>query len=300
MSVTRFAGQFRAWNFAYGVNVDVRPLVVDVGTTATGAGTLTLAFGAVVTSDGINFTPLNTNAPITVGSTPGSNLETVTPSAVSNGTPNVYNSATVTATFTYTHGQGESVSSGSVGLQEALNAASAYGGGTVIIDAKWVAGGGTQAMIDAATVPAGVSIVDNRAGAEGTVQTATVTLTNTQTLGMEATPVLVIPAPGSGYYIDVIDGTLLNNNTGTAYANGGAIQLSYGTALTYPATATVAATFLTGPTVAQAIKLTGALASTPLSDVAGKAIYISNATAPFITGTGTLQVTVNYRVIAVP
>ena len=170
MALSKFAGEYRAWEYAYGINVSVQSLLVDVGTTATGAGTLTVAFGAVTTSDGTKFAPLSTNAPITVGSTPGSDQETVTPTAVNNGTPNVYNSASVTATFTYTHGQGETIASGTIGLQEAINAANAGGGGLVIVDYRWAQGGGTTAMLQAAVLPTNGSVIIEDRRSPGVLQ----------------------------------------------------------------------------------------------------------------------------------
>ena len=70
----------------------------------------------------------------------------------------------MTATFSNAHGTGDPISSGTFGLQEAINAAAGFGGGTVIIDARWALFGGTNAMIAAAVLPSGVTIQDNRGG----------------------------------------------------------------------------------------------------------------------------------------
>lgn len=152
---TRFAGYYNAVNYNYGgAGADAPgPLQVLTGTSVIGAGTVTLNFGQVALSDGSNVGVLNINAPITVGA------ETVTPTAVSNPTPGVYGSATVTATFALVHGSQESVSSATVGLQEAINAASAAGGGIVVVDAAWFALGGTAAILAAATLPSGGNVV---------------------------------------------------------------------------------------------------------------------------------------------
>lgn len=306
MSLSQFTGNFDAFSYAYGVNRAVGALVVDNPTTTpTGAATLVTSFGAVSLTSGATVAVPNVNAPIAVGSTAGANLETVTPSAVSNPTPNVYDSCQITATFTYAHGKGENVSSGSIGLQEAINACAAYGGGVVTIDAKWAAAGGTQAMVDAAVLPAGVQIVDNRSGNEGAVQQAFTVLAKATTTTLNDTPFAVTPVPPAGSYIDVLDWTLVNKNNGTAYASGGVITLGYGNnntagAPTYSASAaTVAATFLTSPTVTQVIKTAGALATQAASNILGKAIFIMNATGDF-TNAGaspTLEVIVNYRVV---
>jgi len=164
---TRFAGEFNALNYAYGItgSGSPAPLEVDIGTTATGAGTLTLVTGQVVLSDGTVLFPVSTLAPITVDA--GSNAETVTPTAVSNPAVLGYDNTTITATFANTHGRGVLISSGSIGLQEAINDAQARGGGVVVVDSAWRAAGGTNAILAAATLPSTgtVTIVDRSSGA---------------------------------------------------------------------------------------------------------------------------------------
>jgi hypothetical protein len=145
---TRFAGEYAALDYAYGVQTNfASPLRVDIGTTATGSGTLTLAYGNIALGDGTVVMPLSTNAPITVGV--GTNAETVTPSAVSCNTPNIYDTCTVTATFSNTHGVGDLIQSGTYGLQEAVNAASTAGGGTVVTTSAWISAGGSKTIITA-------------------------------------------------------------------------------------------------------------------------------------------------------
>lgn len=287
----RFAGSVRAVNFAYGYN-NTRALQVDLagGPSPTGSATLTVAYGNVALSDGTVIVPLTTTTPVTVGI--GANAETVTPSAVSCSTPQVYQSCSFTATFTYQHGTGDPVISGTYGLQEAINYASAKGGGFAVVDASWASLGGSQANLLAATLPGGVSLVDNRLGS-GPVSVTTV-LTNAQILALNTTAVKLAPAPGSGYFWNVIKATVVNENTGTAYASGGAITIGYGptSGLTQALSGTIAATFLTSPTVAQVIQLAGAyLASSTESTYDNQPLYINAATGNFTTGTGTLKVT---------
>jgi hypothetical protein len=302
MSATFFAGEYRAYNFAYGINPQVPPLVVDIGTTATGAGTLTLAFGQATTPDGIVFSPLATTAPVTIGSTAGSDAETQTPSAVSAPTPGVYDTTTVTATWTYTHGKGEMLSSGTVGLQEAINFANGQGGGVVLLDAKWASAGGTSAMITAASIPVGVSIVDNRTGGTGSIQTLRVAIANAAvlTLGTASDGVLLVPAAGTLEVIDVIDMVVEHVFKTAAFTLTGVLQASYGNATTFPATATIASTFLTGPAASTIIKVAGALTATNgqlMSNVAGTAVYL-NTTGAVAAGGGSLIVSISYRVVA--
>ncbi len=157
-----FGGSYVAWNFAYGINPRIHALSVhNAPTLANVTTTLSVAFGFADTHDGITFYPLATNAPVNVGI--DSNLETVTPSAVS-AQNEVYGSMNFTAAFTKAHAEGDPVASGTVGLQEAINVAQANGGGKVIVDATWTANGGTSGMISAAVFasPKIVDIVDNR------------------------------------------------------------------------------------------------------------------------------------------
>ena len=153
-----FGGYYVAANFAYGV-IDVAPLSVHNAPTTAGAKALTVAFGFANTHDGIKFYPLATNAPVNVGS--DSNLEKVTPSAVSNQN-DTYGGMNFTATFSNAHGEGDPVSSATFGLQEAINLAEANGGGVVIVDATWYAIGGTSGIKAAAVIasPATVTILD--------------------------------------------------------------------------------------------------------------------------------------------
>lgn len=148
---TYFGGTRNAFDYAYGINPAVPPLNVAAGggTTATGVGTLTVNFGFVAAADGTTFFPLSTNAPIIVGV--GTNADTVTPSAVSCLTPQIYATCQVTATFSHTHNTGEQVASGSVGLQEALNYQLWKLGGAVSVDYNWALYGGTSAIISAAS-----------------------------------------------------------------------------------------------------------------------------------------------------
>lgn len=297
---TFFAGEYRAVCYAYGVVADVPALIVDSpsGSTSGSTQTVTLAFGQLTLQDGTILSPLSTNAPVVVGT--GAGADKVTPSAVSTNTPGVYQSSSLTATtFSHAHGTGDTVSSGTVGLQEAINAASAAGGGVVIVDAAWAQNGGTDAMIEAATVPAGVSIQDNRTGGE--VTDVTVTLSAAQVNTMYTTPVELIPAPAAGSFLVVQQAILVNENGGTAWTSGGAITIGYSNAnpgSPDALTGTIAATFLTSPTVKQIITLAGAQISTATeSTYDALGIFISNATGVFATGTGTLKVRLLYTVV---
>jgi hypothetical protein len=297
---TFFAGQYRAVSYAYGISPELPGLIVDNPSGATGSSgsqTMNVAFGTVTLQDGTVIAPLNTNAPIVVGT--GSSADTLTPSAVNNNTPQVYQSSSFTGTVSHAHGTGDKVASGTVGLQEAINAANAAGGGVVIVDAAWTQLGGTDAILEAATVTAGVSIQDLRTGGEA--GDVTVTLTAAQVNAMFTTPVELIPAPAAGSFIVVDQAILVNENGGTAWTAGGAITIGYSNAnpgSPDALTGTIAAAFLTSPIVKQIITLAGAqIASAAESTVDALGIFISNATQAFATGTGTLKIRLLYTVV---
>jgi len=162
MAASHISGIYFATAYAYGINRNLPSLVVVSGPNVTGVGTVNLVFGSLALTDGTVINPLNTDAPIWIGG--DSNMELVTPTSISNSTPLVYGSTAVTASFTFLHGNGDQIRSGTVGLQEALNAASAAGGGIVIVDAGWYKMGGSAAILDAATVAENVGIWDTSTG----------------------------------------------------------------------------------------------------------------------------------------
>jgi hypothetical protein len=166
---TTFGGIRNAIDYAYGIPraggvQSPAALIIDnPGSTAAGASaTMTLAFGTTTAADGTIFSPLSPGilTPITVGA--GTDIETVTPTAISCATPAVYDTCQVTATFTNAHGRGEFVTSGTYGLQEAIDLQN--NGGLVIVTPEWQAIGGTNGLITAAIPFQGVGIQDTRFG----------------------------------------------------------------------------------------------------------------------------------------
>jgi hypothetical protein len=295
MSLSVFAGMYNADQFAYGwPSSKAGVLQVTQGSTSTGAYTIVCSPTNLQTIDGIAI-PITTSTPIMIGSDSG--LEIVTPTAVST---NNLGGLLITATFTNAHGTGAQVRSGDAGLAEAVAAASANGGGQVVVTAGWTKNGGTSAILASTTIPAGVSVTDNRgtgAGGSG-IQIATVPLTLAQLQGAFTTPVQVVAAPGATSVVDVIDATLNLVFGSAAFSGGGAAQLSYGTGVTTPATATWAATDFTGLAANRIDKVAGALAFQLSSNVVNKAVNYTNATAVFTAGTGgSGLLSVSYRII---
>ena len=199
---TGFAGQRNAVDYAYGLpGVAFPALSVAGGNSVAGSSSITLVTGATVMSSGTTIYPLNVNAPITIGI--GSNAETVTPTAVSNcNLPSAITAGpsgpncTVTATFANLHGPQEPVTSGTYGLQEAINAAKGNGG-VVMVSQGWQILGGTTAIITAAAAYSNVYVQDTRGQAQvywsmqptTLTQLATPTTLTSTTLTFTAAPV---------------------------------------------------------------------------------------------------------------
>ena len=153
---SRVAGRFVAWNYGgWSLQLYKAPA-------GTGSQTFSVTTASVQLGDGRQIMPFATNAPLRVGN------ETVTVSAVgancvlSWGAPGY---CVLTATFSNKHTTADAVSSGTFGLQEALNDAGASGGGAVTVDSTWASAGGTSGMISAATLPSNTGIEDTRTGA---------------------------------------------------------------------------------------------------------------------------------------
>jgi hypothetical protein len=132
---------------------------------------------------------------------------------------------------------------------------------------------------------------------------AIVPMTLAQWNGMYATPFQLLAAPGAGL-MNIVDSVYINLIYGSAaLANGGAVSVQYGNtahaAGTLITNAEAAADFIAASANTM-FKLSGTLGTGVLTSAGiNTAVYISNATAPFITGTGdTFNLIVNYRTVS--
>lgn len=152
---SRVGGTFVAYNYG------LWSLPVNSMPSGTGSITFTVSNSTVNLGDDRFIMPFATNAPLRVGT------ETVTVTAVGAGcliNSTLIGAGLITATFTQQHTVADVLTSGTYGLQEALNDAAIAGGGVVVVDMAWQNAGGTSAMILAATIPSGVAIQDLRTG----------------------------------------------------------------------------------------------------------------------------------------
>ena len=120
-----------------------------------------------------------------------------------------------------------------------------------------------------------------------------VSLTSANLLGMYATPITVLAAPGAGKTIRIKSCVGIFDSTVTTYANGGVIYLSYNN--TTPITNNVAASFLTAGD--KVFSLNALTAASGVSLLVDTAVTITNDTAAFITGTGVARLLIEYDVV---
>jgi hypothetical protein len=125
-------------------------------------------------------------------------------------------------------------------------------------------------------------------------------LTNADILTLGSTPVTVVPAPGAGYYVDVISVNLIFNYT-AAYTSGGNMRLFYGTAATgNAASALITASGLLVSVTADAIERVSGVPDSTDPPTTNLAVVLATVTGVnFATSTAgnTLRVVVNYRIV---
>lgn len=132
---------------------------VALGNFVTGVNTLTIDQGTLVVPDGMGIMPFQTNIPVMLND--GALTETVTPSSVNCSFGGAV--CQFTANFSHAHPYSLTVTSGTAGLQEAIeNMKASPLGGFVLVTPDWH---GTTGMITAASGTTAVGIMDVRAGA---------------------------------------------------------------------------------------------------------------------------------------
>lgn len=147
-----YARDFSRWTFRSSASV------------STGAQSVTIQGDAyAVTPGGYAFYPLATDAPLRIDAETPAVTETVTPSAVTCTSGSLQSTCTFTATFANAHSGNFTVTSGTFGIQEAINELPSAGGVVVVSNGF----GGSTATITTTTTggEADVNILDVRNGA---------------------------------------------------------------------------------------------------------------------------------------
>lgn len=123
-----------------------------------------------------------------------------------------------------------------------------------------------------------------------------VALSSAQILAGNATPVVIVAAPLATQYVSIEEISFKMTRTATAYANGGALEFRYTDASGAKVTADIAATVVTTGGAGVEVNVVRGIV-TSFTPVLGAAVVWRNATAPFITGTGSAIMTVLYRIV---
>jgi hypothetical protein len=119
-------------------------------------------------------------------------------------------------------------------------------------------------------------------------------LTTANILGMFATPVVLIPAPGAGKSI-VVDYILFRMiATATSFASGGVVTIGYNGGAAVANTLAAAIINAAGPGTVDTLVVTGASNITATQNAA---VQISNATGAFTTGTGNANIFIWYSIV---
>lgn len=132
------------------------------------------------------------------------------------------------------------------------------------------------------------------------IQYVKVPLTAAQFNGMYAAPFVLIAAPGVNKLIRVHDITFEVNYGGAAFAAGGVVAAQYGATangLGAPATATTAAAVFIAFVADGVVGAIGSLASATAAAAVNAALYLSNQTGAFTTGTSTVDVHISYSIV---
>lgn len=130
----------------------------------------------------------------------------------------------------------------------------------------------------------------------GNSTTALIPLTSANILAMNATPVTLLGAPGAAKVLIIESIALQMTTTATQYANGGALEFRYTDASGAKVSADIAAAVVTATAGTSYTSVSGV--ATSLTNVVNSPLVITNATAAFITGTGTGVFNIKYRVAA--
>lgn len=126
----------------------------------------------------------------------------------------------------------------------------------------------------------------------------TFNVTSANILAMNATPVNLIAAPPAGYAIIVNNVLFQMTRTATAYTGGGVVNLVYTGGAVVPHSGSMPASVVTTGGAGVALNNNGPVsAANGIVVPTAVGIDITNGTAAFTVGTGTLKVYINYSVV---
>lgn len=128
----------------------------------------------------------------------------------------------------------------------------------------------------------------------GTSAEAKIALSSAEILALNATPKTLIPAPGAGKILIIESIALQMTTTATQYANGGALEFRLTNGSGAKVSADIAAAVVTAAAGVSYTSVSGV--ATSLTGVVNSPLVVTNASAAFITGTGTGVFNIKFRV----
>lgn len=130
------------------------------------------------------------------------------------------------------------------------------------------------------------------------IKTIEITLSSTDILGMFVTPVLAIPGE-VGKVHSILKVVSYVNFGGIAYAGGGALSLRDVSLAIPQLTTNISNTPLITAAISTVAGIQVPSNTTGITTTVGGDIFVSNASAAFTTGNGTMKLTITYQTITV-
>lgn len=124
----------------------------------------------------------------------------------------------------------------------------------------------------------------------------TISVSSANILAMNGAAVNLVAAPAAGYCIFVDNIVIIMTRTSTQYASGGVVTIQY-TGAASVHTSTLPASVITGAAGTVITQLGPATAANGTTVPTATGLEITNATGAFTTGTGTMKVVLDYRIV---
>lgn len=176
----------------------------------------------------------------------------------------------------------------------------ATGGGGVTLSAHSILGNDGTVSAAGTSVAIGANLTLNggtlsASAGSGFLLQAQQTLSSAQILGLNATPVTLVSAPGVGFMVKPIAGSIVYRHVSAPYTGGGNTNLFYGSSAGSPSGSAFASAFTVGSNrvLLEIVNTSGTFATAQVDNLA---LVLQSPTA-FAGGDGTALLTVDYVIL---